>query len=82
MNNVTETIDKMIKTIPESMQSSVLDEIQAVITEKHDELEWNIQFQQSQENLIAAAKKAKDEIATGLAKPMDYKKSLQNVNHI
>ena len=57
MNNVTETIDKMIKTIPESMQSSVLDEIQAVITEKHDELEWNIQFQQSQENLIAAAKK-------------------------
>ncbi len=45
-----------------------------VITEKHDELEWNIQFQQSQENLIAAAKKVKDEIATGLAKPMDYKK--------
>ncbi len=57
MNNVTETIDKMIKTIPESMQNSVLDEIQAIITEKHDELEWNIQFQQSQENLIAAAKK-------------------------
>ena len=74
MNNVTETIDKMIKTIPESMQSSVLDEIQAVITEKHDELEWNIQFQQSQENLIAAAKKVKDEIATGIAKPMDYEK--------
>ncbi len=74
MNNVTETIDKMIKTIPESMQSSVLDEIQAVITEKHDELEWNIQFQKSQENLIAAAKKVKDEIATGMAKPMDYKK--------
>ncbi len=74
MNNVTETIDKMIKTIPESMQSSILDEIQAIITEKHDELEWNIQFQQSQENLIAAAKKVKDEIATGLAKPMDYKK--------
>jgi hypothetical protein len=74
MNNVTETIDKMIKTIPESMQNSVLDEIQAVITEKHDELEWNIQFQQIQENLIAAAKKVKDEIATDLAKPMDYKK--------
>ena len=74
MNNVTETIDKMIKTIPESMQSSVLEEIQAVITEKHDELEWNIQFQQSQENLIAASKKVKDEIATGMAKPMDYKK--------
>jgi len=67
VNNVTETI-------PESMQNSVLDEIQAVITEKHDELEWNIQFQQSQENLIAAAKKVKDEIATGMAKPMDYKK--------
>ena len=76
MNNVTETIDKMIKTIPESMQSSVLDEIQAVITEKHNELEWNIQFQQSQENLIAAAKKIKKEIAAGLAKPMDYKKLL------
>jgi len=74
MNNVTETIDKMIKTIPESMQNSVLDEIQAVITEKHDEMEWNIQIQQSQENLIAAAKKVKDKIATGLAKPMDYKK--------
>ena len=67
MNNVTETI-------PESMQNSVLDEIQAVITEKHDKLEWNIQFKQSQENLIAAAKKVKDEIATGMAKPMDYKK--------
>ena len=32
MNNVT-------KTIPESMQNSLLDEIQAIITEKHDELE-------------------------------------------
>jgi cell fate regulator YaaT (PSP1 superfamily) len=74
MNNVTETIDKMIKTIPESMQNSVLEEIQAVISEKHDELEWNIQFQQSQENLIAAAKKVKEEIAAGMAKPMDYKK--------
>lgn len=67
MNNVTETI-------PESMQNSVLEEIQAVIAEKHDELEWNIQFQQSQENLITAAKKVKEEIAAGMAKPMDYKK--------
>ena len=74
MNNATETIDKMIKTIPETMQSIVLDEIQAVITEKHDELEWNIQFQQSQENLTAAAKKVKEEIVAGMAKSMDYKK--------
>lgn len=74
MGNVTETISKMIETLPESMQYSIIDEIKVIIAEKLDEAEWDVKFHRDSEALIAMAKKVKKEIAEGKTKPMDYEK--------
>ncbi len=74
MNNASETITKMIESLPESMQDRVLDEIKPIISEALDEAQWKMQFERKQENLIAFAKKVKEEVAAGKAKPMDYER--------
>jgi hypothetical protein len=74
MGNVTETISKMIETLPESMQYGILDDIKAIIAEKLDEAEWDAKFKRNPEALIAMAKKVKKEIAEGKTTPMDYEK--------
>ena len=74
MNNITETICKMIGSLPESMQSSILDEINVIIAEKQDEIQWNIQFKRTQENLMAMARKVKKEMSEGNTEPMDYER--------
>jgi hypothetical protein len=37
-----------------------------------DEQQWEIAFQRAQNKLIAAARRAKEEISAGKAEPMDY----------
>jgi len=37
-----------------------------------DEIQWDISFKKTQQQLIAAAQRAKQEIAAGHAAPMDY----------
>ena len=74
MDCVTETITKMIESLPKSMQERVLEEIKPIISEALDEAEWQIQFEGSQEKLVSVARKAKREIKTGKAEPMDYEK--------
>ena len=74
MNNITETICKMIESLPESMQSSILDEINVIVAEKQDELQWDIQFKRTQENLMAMARKVKKEISEGKTEPMNYER--------
>ena len=72
MNNVTETIAKVVQSLPESLQVIVLEELKEIVAEKIDEAEWNMQFEQKQEQVIPAAKKVKEQIATGKVEEMDY----------
>lgn len=74
MDNVSETIAKMVQSLPESLQIVVLEELKEIVAEKIDEAEWNMQFEQKQDQLIAAAKKVKEQIATGKVEEMDYEK--------
>ncbi len=74
MNNVSETITRMVQSLPESLQVIVLEELKEIVAEKIDEAEWNMQFEQKQDQLIAAAKKVKEQIATGKVEEMDYEK--------
>ena len=74
MNNVSETIAKMVQSLPESLQVIVLEELKEIVAEKIDEAEWNMQFEQKQDQLITAAKKVKEQIAAGKVKEMDYEK--------
>ena len=74
MDCVSETITKMIESLPKGMQDRVLEEIKPIISEALDEAKWQMQFERSQKNLVSIARKAKREIKAGRAEPMDYEK--------
>jgi len=66
-SNTINTIVKMLEELPESLQNQVADHLREYITEMQDEIRWELLFKKTQSNLIAASKKAKREIAEGLA---------------
>ncbi len=74
MDCVSETITKMIESLPKSVQERVLEEIKPIIAEALDEAEGQMEFEGSQENLVSIARKVKREIKAGRAELMDYEK--------
>lgn len=66
------TMTKMMETLPESAQEQALEYLRAYIAEMQSEQKWDRLFSQTQDNLIAAARQARKEIADGKAKPMDF----------
>jgi len=74
MNNVSETITRMVQSLPESLQVSVLEELEKIVAEKRDEVEWNTQFEGKQDQLIAATKEVKKQMKAGKVQDMDYEK--------
>jgi hypothetical protein len=66
------TIVKMIESLPDELQEKVVEHIRDYIVDLEDEKRWDASFQRTQGNLVAAARKAKQEIATGQSVPMDY----------
>jgi alpha/beta superfamily hydrolase len=65
------TVVKMIDSLPEPVQERVVEHLQDYIADVRDEMKWNESFAKSQDKLVAAAKKAREEIAQGLATPLD-----------
>lgn len=66
------TVIKMMETLPEAVQNRVVEHLQEYIADLQDEIEWDIAFRKTQPQLVAAARRARQEIAEGLAQPMDY----------
>jgi hypothetical protein len=66
------TIVKMVESLPDSLQERVSEHIREYIADLEDENRWESSFQKSHPNLVAAARKAKQEIAEGKSVPMDY----------
>jgi hypothetical protein len=66
------TILKMVESLPEDLQDKVVEHIRDYIAELEDEKCWDVSFKRTQDNLVAAARKAKQEIAAGQSVPMDY----------
>ncbi|RLC66284.1 MAG: hypothetical protein DRI48_05005 [Chloroflexi bacterium] len=66
------TMVKMLETLPETTQAQVVEHLREYIAEMQDDVEWDTQFQRTQKQLVVAARRAKQEIASGLAEPMDY----------
>ncbi len=62
----------MIESLPENAQNRVLEHLREYIQDLEEELKWEKSFKKTESNLIAAAKRAKQQIAQGLSKPMDY----------
>ncbi len=66
------TVVKIMESLPESAQNRVLEHLREYIQDLEEELKWEQSFEKTESNLIAAAKRAKQQIAEGLSKPMDY----------
>lgn len=66
------TMTKMMETLPEAAQDQALEYLRTYIAEMQSEQKWDRLFSQTQDNLIAAARQARREIAEGKAKPMDF----------
>jgi glycerate-2-kinase len=66
------TIVKMVESLPDELQEQVVQHVRAYLVEIEEEKRWDESFKRTQNNLVAAARKAKEEIAAGLSTPMDY----------
>jgi len=66
------TVVKMLEVLPEAAQDDVVEHLREYIAEKQDDLRRNRSFKKTQGSLVAAASRAKEEIAAGKARPMDY----------
>ena len=66
------TIIKMIDSLPKETQDQIVEHLREYIDELQDERKWEQSFERTQSELVAAAKKAKLEIAEGKATAMDY----------
>ena len=65
------TMITMMETLPEATQNQLLEHMRDYLADLQDEAKWEQQFKQTQPSLIAAARRAKQEIREGLAKPLD-----------
>lgn len=62
----------MMESLPDLVQDQVVDHLREYLEDLQDELRWDSLFKKTQPQLIAAARRARQEIAEGHAKPMDY----------
>ena len=67
----TETMIKMIESLPEGIQDRVLEHLREYIEDIREKMIWDESFSKTQNKLVAAAKKARKEIAEGKAVPLD-----------
>jgi translation initiation factor 2B subunit (eIF-2B alpha/beta/delta family) len=68
------TLVKMAESLPDSAQELLVEHAREFITTLQDESRWSAQFEKSQAGLIAAARRAKREIAEGRATDLDHRK--------
>jgi len=66
------TLVRMLEELPESTQNRIVEHLREYIEDFQDEARWENTFKKTQSTLVAAARRAKREIADGQAKPLDY----------
>lgn len=68
------TVTKMLESLPESVQEQVVEHLREYLADLQDELQWDSLFERTQSQLMATARRVKQEIAQGHAQPMDYER--------
>ena len=68
------TVIKMLEPLPEATQNQVVEHLREYIAEMQNEVAWDTLFKGTQQQLAAAARRARQEIAAGQAEPMDYER--------
>ena len=74
MSKATETATKMIESLPESVQDRVVEELRILVEDVREEAKWDALIESKKGGLVAAARKARKEIAAGKATNMDFDK--------
>ncbi len=64
----------MLESLPETAQTQLIEHLREYIASLQNELEWDNLVSKTQNNLIKAAKQAKQDIAEGKSKQMNYEK--------
>ncbi len=59
------TMITMMESLPETAQDQVVEHLREYLEDLRDELQWDTLFKQTQPQLIAAARRARKEIAEG-----------------
>lgn len=70
-STVIATAIKMLESLPEQAQEQVVEHLRAYIAELDDERTWDDKFKQTQPQLVAAARRAKEQISQGAAAPLN-----------
>ena len=65
------TVTKMMESLPESQQAQVVAHLRDYIADVWDEVQWDAQFERTQDQLVEAARRAKEAMAAGHAEPLD-----------
>ena len=65
-----DAVIEMMESLPETLQQQVAEYLKEYIAELKDELQWEESFNKTQPQLVAAAQRAKQEIAEGKAQEM------------
>lgn len=63
-------IVKMTESLPEPLQDRLVERLKEYFEDLQDELRWNAAFNKTQSQLVASARRAKQEVARGLAQPL------------
>ena len=66
------TIVKILESFSDEQQERIIQHLREYIADFQDELQWDKSFDKTQVKLVAAARKAKQQIAEGKGQPMDY----------
>lgn len=73
------TLVTMVRSLPDNIQNRVVEQVREYIATLQDEERWATQFESSQDRLIAAARKAKREIAAGQAIDFDHNRQCAKI---
>jgi hypothetical protein len=63
------TVIKMLDSLPETAQERAVAHLREFIADLDDDVQWDQTFAKTQSQLVAAARRAKAEIARGQAQP-------------
>jgi len=71
-SEVISTVVKMLESLPEYAQNQAVDHLRDYLADVQDELQWDDLFKRTQSNLVAKVRQAKQQIAEGQSRPLNY----------
>jgi hypothetical protein len=72
MTKAIETAIKLLETLPEATQETLVEELRRLALDAQDETTWGALLARTSSGLKVAAQKARQEIAAGKASDMDF----------